>query len=187
MRLTRAQRFKMHEYNKTRIARGLKTLGAEALFMSLGEAEQRLTDDRNEKFPYDLYNRNYRNNGNIANIDNPTFTEIERGGYAPKLKYKKDRIQIKTKPFSVASGEVMTILSENLNREYLFIQSALTNTTNMSLLFYSLDSTGELTVKPDAVIMNAGAVYEFDSRIPVNPISIHNPTLVTISGMIIEA
>lgn len=211
MKLSRSQRWKLHQLNRRRVARGLKVISAEAAFMALGENEQKLTSDRNELFPYTdaigdpshslLYNPNYRNNGNIVNLQNPTFEDIERGGYVGSQieRLRKDNINLKIVPFVLNNGDMITILPRNADRQYLSIQSDTTNVNAVTLtsllfaLFRPADDTGNLTIQKDALIISAGQQREFNQKIPVNAISLHYPkafdvtvnAINTITGVVI--
>lgn len=203
MKLTRSQRYKLHNLNRQRVARGLKILSAEAAYIALGENEQKLTSDRNELFPfYDfLYNDNFRNNDNIVNIQNPRFQELERGNYVGSQlsRLKDNSVDLKIVPFILNNGDMLTILPRNPDRQFLAIRSDTTNINNVTLtsLLYILmrpaDDALNFTVQKDAIILSAGQEKEFNQMIPVNAIALHYPKVFdgtaqainTITGSIV--
>lgn len=184
-KLTRSQRWKLHALNRNRVARGLSTISTEVAFMALGENEQKLTADRNEKYPFDLQNDNYRNNGNIVNLDNPSFQDVERGGYLTRVQFKKDRFELKVKPFTLNAGDVINILPRDDLRDYLEIQSDGANTTSLYMLFYTRDDVLITALYADAYGLTAGAKKLFENKVPINAISLHNPSAtLAVTGSI---
>lgn len=185
MKLSRSQKWKLHRLNKERIARGLNVISAEAAYLALGENEQKLTSDRQELFPYDIYNNNYRNNGDIVNIQNPSFQQIEKGGYVgdARKQLRKESMDLFIVPFILNNGDMINILPRNPNRKYLAIRSDTTNVNNVTLtsLLYILmrgaDDSANFTIQKDAIILSAGNEKEFNQIVPVNAISLHYPKL----------
>ena len=102
-----------------------------------------------------------------------------------QINYPQDKSYFLHRPFILNSGDLIPLLPMNINRKYLFVQAALANAANLYMLFYEITDSGNLIVKSDAVVLNAGAVFEMDSIIPINAISFHNPSLLTISGIAI--
>lgn len=128
----------------------------------------------------------------LANSENPidmaqTSRQIDAIINQPttQINYPQDKSYFLHRPFILNSGDLIPLLPMNINRKYLFVQAALANTANLYMLFYEIADSGNLIVKTDAVILNAGAVFEMDSIIPINAISFHNPSLTTVSGVAI--
>ncbi len=192
-KLTRSQHWKLNKINRNRIARGLSVISAESAFMALGENEQKLTSDRNEVYPFDLNNNNLRNNGNIVNLNNPSFQEIEIGNYVGNMRKQlhKENVDLFIIPFVLNNGDMINILPRNPNRKYLAIRSDTTNINNVTLtsllyiLMRPIDDAANFTIQKDAIILSAANEKEFNQTIPVNAITLHYPKIfdATISAI----
>ena len=182
MKLSRAQRWKLHKVNQSRLMRGLKAISAEVFFnvMTLGENEQNLMQDRNSEYPYDLLNPNFKNNGNIANLQNPSFEQIERGNYDKGQHLLPDRVEVKMRPFTLNAGDIVNIMPRNLKRNFIEIQSDVSNTVPLYVLFYARDDTLITTIINDAYSIPIGGKKLFENRIPINSVSFHNASAVAV-------